>query len=310
MHAVVLNSFDGPTAITFENVDDPKVADREVLVRVDAAAVGPWDPETTLGHFAVHGGMTTFPQILGWDLSGTVIEIGPGVTEWSIGDSVMGYSPQPWTGVGVFADAVSISTALLTARPVDLDINVAAALPVVALTADLALQEAGLAEGSALLVLGAAGAVGSLVTQLAVHAGIRVVGSGEAGDLGRIEALGAEAAVDRNAQVAVRTVATIGPVDAIIDLVGAAARPSAMAALRPGGRFVTTIHGTPLPEGLTYTPQVISVQPNPDRLGQLARLVTEGKLQAATGEVLALADARQAFQLATSAGAAKIVLKP
>jgi NADPH:quinone reductase-like Zn-dependent oxidoreductase len=144
---------------------------------------------------------------------------------------------------------------------------------------------------------------------MAVQAGIRVVGSGSAGDLARIEALGAEVAVDRSADVAARTVATIGPADAIIDLAGEAARPSAMGALRPGGRFVTTIHG-PLPEGLTDPPRMLRVQPNPDRLGQLARLVAEGTLQVATGEVLALGDARQAYQLATSAGAAKIVLKP
>jgi len=309
MHALVLNSFDGPSAITVTEVDDPIVANGELLVRVDAAAVGPWDPQTTVGYFTAIGGMATFPQILGWDLSGTVVEIGPGVTEWSLGDPVMGYSAQPWTGVGVFAEEVSMSTSLLTRRPVGLDVNVAATLPVVALTSDLAVREAGLAEGATLLVLGAAGAVGSLVTQLAVRSGIRVVGSGSAGDLARIEALGAQAAVERSADVAARTVATIGPADAIIDLVGAAARPSAMAALRPGGRFLTTIHG-PLPEGLTNPPRMLSVQPNPDRLGQLARLVAEGTLQVATGEVLALGDARQAYQLASSAGAAKIVLKP
>jgi len=309
MRAVVLNSFDGPGAITVAEADDPMVTDGQVLVRVEAAAIGPWDPQTTLGAFAAAGGMATFPQILGWDLSGTVVEIGPGVTEWSLGDPVMGYSAQPWTGVGVFAEEVSMSTGLLTPRPVDLDTNVAASLPVVALTADLALREAGLREGATLLVLGAAGAVGSLVTQLAVQAGIRVVGSGSAGDLARIEALGAEAAFDRSADVAAQTVATTGPADAIIDLVGAAARPSAMGALRPGGRFVTTIHG-PLPEGLTDPPRMVSVQPNPDRLGQLARLVAAGTLRVATGAVLALGDARQAYQLATSAGAAKIILKP
>jgi NADPH:quinone reductase-like Zn-dependent oxidoreductase len=238
-----------------------------------------------------------------------VVEIGSGVTTWGLGDPVMGFSSQPWTGVGAFAEEVSMAAALLTPRPVDLDINVAATLPVVTQTADVALREAGLVEGATLLVLGAAGAVGSLVTQLAVQAGIRVVGSGSAGDLAHIEALGAEAAVDRSADVAARTVATVGLADAIIDLVGASARPSAMGALRPGGRFVTTIHG-PLPEGLTDPPRMLSVQPDPDRLAQLARLVAEGTLRVSTGEVLALGDARQAFELARTAGAAKTVLKP
>jgi NADPH:quinone reductase-like Zn-dependent oxidoreductase len=309
MRAAVLNSFGGPSSLTVVEVDDPIVGDGQVLVRVDAAAVGPWDPRTTQGYFVAIGGLATFPQILGWDLSGTVVEIGPGVTGFSLGDPVMGYSPQPWTGVGAFAESASMSAALLTARPVDLDINVAASLPVVALTADLALREAGLAEGATLLVLGAAGAVGSLVTQLAVQAGIRVVGSGAAADLARIEALGAQAAVDRVADVAARTVATTGPVDAIIDLVGAVARPSAMGALRPGGRFATTIPG-PLPDGLSDPARMVSVQPNPERLGQLARLVAAGTLQVATGPVMALGDALQAFQLAASAGAAKVVLKP
>lgn len=309
MRALVLNSFDGPGSVTVAEVDDPMVADGEVLVRVDAAAVGSWDPQTTVGYFTAIGGIDTFPQILGWDLSGTVVEIGPGVTGLSVGDAVMGYSAQPWTGIGVFADEVSMSAALLTPRPVGLDMNVAATLPVVALTADMAVREAGLADGAALLVLGGAGAVGSLVTQLAAQSGIRVVGSGTARDLGRIEALGAQAGVDRSADVAARTMAAVGPVDAIIDLVGAGARPSAMGALRPGGRFVTTIHG-PLPEGLTDQPRMISVQPDPDRLGQLARLVEAGTLRVGTGEVLALDDAREAYRLATGAGAAKIVLKP
>ncbi len=97
MRAVVLNSFDGPGAITVVDVDDPVAAGGQVLVRVEAAAVGPWDPQTTVGYFVALGGMATFPQVLGWDFSGTVVEIGPGVTGWSRGDSVLGYSPQPWT---------------------------------------------------------------------------------------------------------------------------------------------------------------------------------------------------------------------
>ncbi len=272
MRAVVLNSFDGPGAVTVADVAEPVAAAGQVLVRVEAAAVGPWDPQTTYGAFTAIGGVSTFPQILGWDFTGTVVDVGAGVTGWSPGDPVMGYSPQPWTGVGVFAEAASLSAELLTARPVALEINVAATLPVVALTADKAFRESGLAAGATLLVLGAAGAVGSLITQLAVHAGVRVVGSGASGDLARIEALGAEAAVERSTDVAAATVAAIGPVDAIIDLVGAAARPSAMAALRPGGRFVTTIPG-PLPDGLSDPPRMVGVQPDPERLSQLAGLV-------------------------------------
>jgi NADPH:quinone reductase-like Zn-dependent oxidoreductase len=309
MRAVVLSSFDGLDAVAVADVDDPVVAEGQVLVRVEAAAIGPWDPQTTLGAFVAVGGMTTFPQVLGWDFSGTVVEIGPGVTGWCPRDPVMGFSPQPWTGIGAFAEAASVAATLLTARPDGLDTNVAATLPVVALTADLALREAGLNENSALLVLGAAGAVGSLVTQLAVRAGIRVVGSGSAGDLARIADLGAHAAVDRNADVAARTVAAIGPVDAIIDLVGPDARPSAMGALRPGGRFVTAVPG-PLPDGLADPPRMVGVQPNPDRLGQLAQLVAAGTLQVATGALLDLADARQAYKLSATAGAAKVVLKP
>jgi NADPH2:quinone reductase len=244
-----------------------------------------------------------------YNFSGTVVEVGPSVNGLSIGDPVMGYSPQPWTGVGVFAEMSSMSASLLTGRPVVIDTNVAASLPVAALTADLALGEAGLMRGAALLVLGAAGAVGSLVTQLAIHAGIRVVGSAFSGDLARIEALGAEVAVDSGADVAAQMLATTGSADAIIDLVGDAARPRAMGALRPGGRFVTTIPG-PLPEGLIDPPRMVSVAPNPDRLGELVRLVAAGTLQVATGELLALDDVRQAYELSASAGAAKIVLRP
>jgi NADPH:quinone reductase-like Zn-dependent oxidoreductase len=67
MRAAVLNSFDGPGAVTVAEVDDPMVTDGHVLVRIEAAAVGPWDPQTTWGAFTAVGGMSTFPQVLGWD---------------------------------------------------------------------------------------------------------------------------------------------------------------------------------------------------------------------------------------------------
>lgn len=152
MRAAVLTSFAGPDAVTVTDVADPSLPSGHVLLRVDAASIGPWDIQTTTGAFAALGGLTTFPQTLGWDLCGTVERVAADVAGWQPGDRAFGFSPQPWSGIGVFAEQVSLPAELLTAVPDSLDAAVAATLPVVALTADLAVHTAGSDTGTTVLV--------------------------------------------------------------------------------------------------------------------------------------------------------------
>ena len=209
----------------------------------------------------------------------------------------------------MFAERASLPADLLAHVPAGLDPVVAATMPVVALTADLAVRAAGAGTGTTVLVLGAAGAVGSYVTQLATTAGATVLASVSRHDFDEVNALGATA-FDRNDDVGAAVVAAFGHVDTIIDLVGPAARQGAIDALRPGGRLVTTIPG-PLPELPTgSTGNVIAVQPDPRQLIQLGVEVAAGTLTTGTGSRFALEDIRHGLALAPTAGNTKVVVTP
>jgi NADPH:quinone reductase len=311
MRAVVLCGFAGSESLAVGDVDEPSHGPTDVLLRFEAGGIGAWDVMTANGGFVAMGGQSTFPQIVGWDVCGVVTETGSSVTGLRAGDRVFGFSPQPWSQIGVFAEHVALPAGLLAVVPDSLDTGVAATLPVLMLTADIAVREAGagIAGGSGtVLVLGAAGGVGGYVTQMAAAAGWRVVASVSADDGTTVLDLGVSVVIDRDRNVSADTIGAVGRVDAVIDLVGSAASSAAIAALRPGGRFVTTVPG-PLPdlsEGCTS--HVVGVQPDPVRLAALADLVAAGALVARTGERFPFADARRAHEHAATAGGRRVVL--
>jgi NADPH:quinone reductase-like Zn-dependent oxidoreductase len=312
--AATLSSFDGVEAITIEDVPEPDLGPADALVRVEAASVGVWDAFSVTGALVPLGGLATFPQRLGWELAGVVEATGSEVEAPMAGTRVFGFVPQPWTGIGTLAERVSLPAGLLSVVPEGLSAKVAATLPVALLTADLTVEQATLQQWTRVLVLGAAGSVGSFVTQLAAQRGATVLASVSAADLDEVVALGASVAIDRSGDVAAAAVAAGGPVDVILDLVGSAAWPSSIRALRQGGRFITTVTAgdgvglPPLPHHATGA--TIAVQPNPARLGELAERVAQGRLIARTGAEFPLSQTRQAIQAAPSAGRHRSVVLP
>src|ERR1700733_13035031 len=142
MCAFCLTGFDVLSATALTEVADPVTGDDSVLVAVQAAGVGAWDAQTSRGAFAGAGGLTTFPQVLGWDFAGTVTSVGTGVTDWQPGYSVLRFSPKPWAGAAAFADAIAVPASALARRPDRLPVEAAAALPVSILTAGLAVRAA------------------------------------------------------------------------------------------------------------------------------------------------------------------------
>src|ERR1700722_13067488 len=279
MRAFVLTGFDGPSATALAEVAAPVTGEDSVLVAVQAAGVGAWDAQTSRGAFAGAGGLTTFPQVLGWDFAGTVTSVGTGVTDWQPGDPVLGFSPQPWAGAGAFADAIAVPASALARRPVGLAVEAAAALPVSILTAALAvraaLPDAVLAAGTgtpaaaapSVLILGAVGGVGRLATQLAGAAGAVVV---------------APAAAPR---------AGIG------------------AAIKDGGRFVSTVPYGDTPDERAIDSTSIQVLPNGARLAELAARAADGELRIAVGQVIPFAEAARALaDVESGAGPGKVVL--
>ena len=190
MRALTLTSFDGLDGVVLADVPEPQVGEDSVTVRVHAAALGPWDVATTEGMFASAGGLTTFPQTIGWDFAGTIAAAGTAVTQWKPGDRVLGFSPQPWTGIGAIAELIAVPPDLIAALPAELDFVTGATLPVTALTAHLAIENGQVQPGASLLVIGAAGAVGGVIVQLGAKLGAQIIASVAADDFQAVRELG------------------------------------------------------------------------------------------------------------------------
>lgn len=300
MRALTLTSFGGLDSVLLTDVAEPEMPDDAVTVRVHAVALAPWDVGTTDGAFVAMGGMTTFPQVLGWDFAGVIASAGSAVTDWQPGDRVLGFSPQPWTEIGVLADLVVLPPSLIAALPAELDFIAAATLPVTSLTAQQIVDAGGLQGGTTALVIGAAGNVGGVVVQLGRARGARMIASVGTADFGHVRDLGAADAVDRAGDVAaqVRDLAPKGA-DVTIDLAGPAVWQSALAATRAGGQFITASGMGSLPgtdRGITAQP--IAVQPDAASLTSLAQRYANGSLIMTTtvAGVFPVSHARQALE--------------
>jgi NADPH:quinone reductase-like Zn-dependent oxidoreductase len=295
-----LTSFGGLDGVVLTDVAEPEMPDDAVTVRVHAVALAKWDVTTTEGVFVAMGGMTTFPQVLGWDFAGVISSAGSSVAGWEPGDRVLGFSPQPWTGIGVIAELVVLPPSMIAALPAELDFIAGATLPVTCLTAQQIVDAGGLRDGTAALVIGAAGAVGGVVVQLGRDRGARMIASVGSADFGRVRDLGAADAVDRAGDVAAQVKDLVPEgVDVTIDLVGPAVWQSALAATRTGGRLITTSGPGSLPDverGITALP--VKVQPDAASLTSLAERYANRSLTMTTtvAGVFPLPRARQALE--------------
>ncbi|MFY1678775.1 MULTISPECIES: NAD(P)-dependent alcohol dehydrogenase [unclassified Streptomyces] len=200
MRGVRFQTYGPPEVLEIEDLDMPAVGDDDVLVRVRAASVNPLDWHTMRGTPYVgraQGGLTR-PKAgrIGADLAGRVEAVGKNVTTLQVGDEVFGC--QGLDRLGTFAEYVAIrhDAGVLT-KPVDLTFTQAAAVPVAALTAHLALHRHGrVREGQSVLVNGAAGGVGTFAVQIARAAGADVTGVCGTANVEMVRSLGAQRVVD------------------------------------------------------------------------------------------------------------------
>jgi len=231
MRAWRVHAFGPPDVMTLESVPRPQPGEGEVLVRVEAAGVGPWDA-------LIRAGRSALPQPLpltpGSDLSGVIVASGSRVAALREGDPVYGVTNPRF--VGAYADYAVANVAMLARKPAMLAHVDAAAVPVVAVTAWQALDHAKLRAGQTAVVLGAAGSVGRFVLQLARERGVNTVAVVGAGDVSLASALGASTVIDYRAQ---RLEDHVRDAEAVIDLVGGDAQARAFAILRRGGRLIS-----------------------------------------------------------------------
>lgn len=238
MRAVAIDDSGGPEMLTTHELPVPKIDTTEVLIAVDTAGVGSWDPAIRAGWWPE--GQPRFPLVLGTDGSGTVVATGSRVRRLNVGDKVYGYSWLSAKG-GFYAEFAAVEASKTQRVPAGLDLRDAGAMPATGLTALQGIDDAlRVKQGETIIIHGASGGVGTLAVQFAKWRGARVLASasGEDGtELAR--SLGADEAIDgrhEDLAAAIRRFAPNG-VDAVFALAGGEPLEHCIDALRSNGRL-------------------------------------------------------------------------
>ncbi|MFI1713930.1 NADP-dependent oxidoreductase [Streptomyces sp. NPDC053513] len=308
MEAIVYEEFGGPEVLRHEaGVAKPEPGPGEVRVKVAAVGVNPVDWKRRRGWVEAFY-PTTFPAVPGLEFAGTVDALGEGVTDLAVGDEVLG-----WTKTGAYAEYAIAGT--VAPKPAGLSWEAAASLPVAGETAQRVLDLLRVREGETLFLHGAAGVVGSVAVQLAVAAGITVIGSASESNHAYLRELGAipvaygDGLADR-----VRAAAPEG-VDAVFDAAGHGVLPVAVELLGGGDAAkerIVTIAATDAEEhGIVFSG--VTGDPDDVRRGLVAqaRLAAEGALKVRLAETLPLKEAARAQEASESGHVrGKIVLIP
>ena len=292
MKAGRIHSFGPPNAIVIDEMSCPTPEEGELVVRVAAAGVGPWDALIREGKSVVQ---VSLPIILGSDLAGFVDSVGAGVVPFKAGDEVFGVTNKQFCGG--YAEYAVASAQMVAARPRSLSFVEAASVPVAAVTAyQMLFDYAQMKAGQAVLIHGAAGNVGAYAVQLAKQAELQVFATAGPADLDYVRGLGAEIVVNYKTA---KFEDAVPPVDAVLDTVGGETQHRSFRVLKPGGILVSSV--SPPPQSAGFRSVFLLVDVTATRLGALARLLDSRKLIPEVGTVLPLEEARMAHEMLAGA---------
>jgi NADPH:quinone reductase-like Zn-dependent oxidoreductase len=226
---VVTDPAAGVAGMTLMERPEPTAAINDVIVEVHASGFVPTEvgwPSTWTDRV----GRDRTPSILGHELAGLVTALGYGTTGLSVGQRVFGLTD--WHRDGTLAEYVAVESRNLAPLPGDVDYTVGASLPISGLTAWQGLFDHGrLQAGQSVLALGSAGAVGTMVTQLAREAGAYVIGTGRAADRAKVLDFGAQEFVDLESD----ELGEVGDVDLVFDAIGGDLQKWSAGLIRAGG---------------------------------------------------------------------------
>jgi NADPH:quinone reductase-like Zn-dependent oxidoreductase len=281
---VVTDKAAGTAGMTLVERPEPSAAINDVVVQVHAAGFVATEltwPSTWTDR--VDRDRT--PSIPGHELAGVVTGLGYGTTGLSVGQRVFGLTD--WHRDGTLAEYVAVEARNLAPLPGDVDFTVGASLPISGLTAWQGLFEHGHAQaGQSVLVHGAAGSVGSMVTQLAREFGTYVIGTGRAADRQKALDFGAMEFVDLENDA----LEDVGGVDLVFDVIGGDIQKRSAGVIRAGGTLVTIVGPTEArpADGLAVD---FVVESDRAQLGEVVQRVRDGRLRTNIGNVAALDDA-------------------
>jgi NADPH:quinone reductase-like Zn-dependent oxidoreductase len=310
MRAIVQDTFGGPEVLRLADVPEPAPLPTEILVLVKAIGINPVETYVRAGRFPFVGQP---PIILGWDISGVVESVVPGVNRFAPGDEVFGMPLFP-RAAKAYAERVAVPSRQLARKPAALGHNEAAALALAGLTAWQCLVDvAGVNAGDVVLIHGAAGGVGHLAVQIAKALGARVIGTASRGKHDFVRGLGADEMIDYRS---VDFTEIVKDADVVLDTVGGDYGPRSIETLRPGGLLVTIVDrlNRELAQKASEAGRRfagLTVEPDHAGLEALAALAEAGKLKAHVEKAFPLERAGDAHRFLVDARPrGKIVLTP
>src|ERR1700757_162558 len=267
---------------------EPQAAINDVVVQVHASGFVPTELEWP-STWTDRRDRDRTPSILGHELAGVVTALGYGTTGLSVGQRVFGLAD--WYRDGTLAEYVAMEARNLAPLPGDVDFTVGASLPISGLTAWQGLFQHGrLQAGQSVLAHGAAGAVGSIVTQLANEAGAYVIGTGRAADRQKALDFGAQEFVDLDNDA----LQDVGAVDLVFDVIGGDIQKQSAKLIRAGGTLVTVVGP---PEARPADGRAVDFVVESDRaqLSEIVQRVRDGRLRTNIGKIATLDDAVSAL---------------
>jgi NADPH:quinone reductase-like Zn-dependent oxidoreductase len=305
MKAIRIHQYGGPEVLAEVEMQRPAPGPNEVLIKVQAASVNPFDWKVRAGYMKEFFPLT-FPATLGWDVSGTVEEAGADVTRFKRGDEVY----TRLEAGGGYAEYAVAGEAIVAAKPRTLDHVQAAAVPTGGTTAWQALFEvAKLSAGQKVLIHAAAGGVGNFAVQFAKAKGAYVIGTASSRNQSLLRELGVDKAVDYQKA---RFEDVVHDVDVVLDMIGGDTQERSFKVLKKGGILVSIVQPPSQESATKYGVRALfyGAHASSSDLAEIARLIDSGKVKTVVETVLPLAEARRAHELSESGHArGKIVLK-
>jgi NADPH:quinone reductase-like Zn-dependent oxidoreductase len=301
MKAIVVHEYGGPEVLNYEEYPDPVPGRGEVLVRIAAASVNPIDYKRRAGLTKDFYPMR-FPGLIGVDMAGTVVTVGPGVEDFSDGNRVFAMADN------TYAELCVVKADVLADIPEGLDLVEAAALPLVTTTGNQLASATGVKAAQTVMVVGAVGNVGRSAVFTAKDRGATVIAGVLKRQMDEAKSIGADEFVATDDDAAI---ANLTPLDAVADTVGGKLAEKLIAKVKPQGVFAS-VAGAPQNAAKYPSVKVVPVFSHFDRgtLQFMAEAVRDGKLTIPISLKLPLSEAAKAHALAEKGGIGKILLMP
>lgn len=302
MKAAVIDHYGGPEVLHLADVPDPVPAEGEVLVRVAAASINPVDTRDRAGDTKEWRPLE-FPAIIGWDVSGTVAALGPGVKGLAVGDRVFGWA------FHTYAELCAVNADLLAKAPEGVDLADLAALPLVAATgSQMITKGAEIRAGQTVLVSGANGAVGRSAVFTAKDRGAHVIAGVTTRRLPEAGGIGADEVIALDDPAAF---AALPAVDVVANCVRGKTAEDLLGKVKPNGLYVS-VTGAPTNAASRSDVRVVAYvsRQDTDSYRYIASAMQAGRLTIPIERRLPLGDAAAAHAAVEKGGVGKILLLP